>query len=42
MTTQGEHAEVTARKALRIHKMPPTEYRKMLRKHKFGINYTIY
>ena len=33
--TQGEHAKTFTRKALKIHKMPPTEYSIMLRKYKF-------
>ena len=40
--TQGETNEISARKALKILKMPPTEYRKILRKYKFRIYYRIY
>ena len=40
--TQGENTEISARKALKILKMPPTEYRKILRKYKFRIYYRIY
>ena len=31
----GEHNEISAKMALKIHKMPPTKYSKMLRKCKF-------
>ena len=40
--TRGENAETFARKALKIRRMPPTEYNKMLRKYKFRIYYRIY
>ena len=33
--TQGEHAEISDRKTLKIHKITPTEYSKILRKYKF-------
>ena len=32
---QGENAEISARKPLKIRKMPLTEHNKMLRKYKF-------
>ena len=32
---QGENAEISARKPLKIRKMPLTEHSKMLRKYKF-------
>ena len=38
---QGEHTKISAKKALKIHQTPPTEYRKKLRKYKFGIYYRI-
>ena len=34
-TAQGENPEISARKALKTHKMPPTEHSKLLRKYKF-------
>ena len=41
-TAQGENPEISARKVLKSHKMPPTEHSKMLRKYKFRIHYRIY
>ena len=32
---QGEHAEISTKKTLKIHKMPPTKYSKMLGEYKF-------
>ena len=34
-TAQGENPEISARKVLKTHKMPPTEHSKLLRKYKF-------
>ena len=39
---QGEKAEISTRKALKIRKVPSTEQSKMLRKYKFSIWYRIY
>ena len=40
---QGENAEISARKALKIRRMPPTEHSKTLQKYKlYGIYYRIY
>ena len=39
---QSKNAEMSARKALKIRKMSPTEHSKMLRKYKFWIYYRIY
>ena len=41
-TAQGENPEISARKVLKTHKIPPIEHRKMLRKYKFRIYYRIY
>ena len=35
VATQSEHVEISARKALKIRQMPPTEYSKMLRQYEF-------
>ena len=32
---QGEHAEISTKKTLKIHKMPPTKFSKMLGEYKF-------
>ena len=39
---QGEHAEISTKKTLKIHKMPPTKFSKMLGEYKFWIYYRIY
>ena len=39
---QGENAEISARKPLKIRKMPLTEHSNMLRKYKFWKHYRIY
>ena len=39
---KGENAEISARKALKIIKMPPTEHSKMQQKCKFWIYHRIY
>ena len=38
----GEKAKISARKALKIHKIPLTEHNKKLQKYKFWIHYRIY
>ena len=41
VAAQGKNAEISAKKALKIRKMPPTELSKILRKYKFWIYYRI-